>query len=109
MRARASQCSDLSMIGFRSFLSACALIAWQLLTACTQQSGAFVTDKPRNYPTDSVATTAHRVGVVEGFYGPESVRYSPDQDAFFVSVMNGPGSKKGNNGYIVQLGGDTLG
>ncbi|HEV7594197.1 MAG TPA: SMP-30/gluconolactonase/LRE family protein [Gemmatimonadaceae bacterium] len=85
-----------------------AALALQLLASCTQQSGAFIAEKPRNYPTDSVATTAHRVGVVQGFYGPESVRYSPDQDAYFVSVMNGPGSKKDNNGYIVQLAADSL-
>jgi hypothetical protein len=85
-----------------------AITAVQLLAACTQQNGTFIAGKPRNYPSDSVATAAHRVGVVQGFYGPESVRYSADQDAYFVSVMSGPGSKKDNNGYIVQLAGDTL-
>ncbi|HTD82979.1 MAG TPA: SMP-30/gluconolactonase/LRE family protein [Gemmatimonadaceae bacterium] len=70
---------------------------------CTRQSTTFGADKPRHYPTDSVENAAHRAGVVEGFYGPESVRYSPDQDIYFVSVMNGPGSKKDNNGYIVQI------
>jgi hypothetical protein len=83
-------------------------LALQLLVGCTQQNSSYVVDKPRNYPTDSVATTSHRVGVVQGFYGPESVRYSPDQDAYFVSVMAGPGSKKDDNGYIVELAGDTL-
>ncbi|MFL5487854.1 MAG: SMP-30/gluconolactonase/LRE family protein, partial [Gemmatimonadaceae bacterium] len=66
-------------------------------------------DKPRHYPTDSVATEAHRVGVVQGFYGPESVRYAPGQDVYFVSVMNGPGSKKDNNGYIVEINAGDLG
>jgi len=37
------------------------------------------------------------------------VRYSPDQDAYFVSVMAGPGSKKDNNGYIVELDAAHLG
>ena len=69
----------------------------------------FSDSKPKPYPTDSVRTTSHRVGVVQGFYGPESVRYSRDQDAYFVSVMNGPGSAKDNNGYIVQLAADNLG
>jgi sugar lactone lactonase YvrE len=91
-----------------SILAFNAALAVQVLAGCTQQNSARVVDKPRNYPTDSVATTAHRVGVVQGFFGPESVRYSPGQDVYFVSVMNGPGSRKDNNGYIVQLAADTL-
>jgi sugar lactone lactonase YvrE len=47
--------------------------------------------------------------VVQGFYGPESVRYSPGQDVYFVSVMNGPGSDKDNNGYIVEVNAGNLG
>lgn len=78
------------------------------LGACATQSSTFIAGKPRHYPSDSVATTAHRVGVVQGLYGPESVRYAPDQDVYFVSVMNGPGSDKDDNGYIVQIAADTL-
>src|SRR5205823_14766688 len=85
------------------------LVSLALDSACTQQGATLVAEKPRHYPTDSVATAAHRVGVVEGFYGPESVRYSPGQDVYFVSVMNGPGSKKDNNGYIVELDAGQLG
>lgn len=88
------------------------LLALQLLFAiggCNRQSSAYVADKPRHYPTDSVENAAHRVGVVEGFYGPESVRYSPDQDVYFVSVMNGPGSNKDGNGYIVEIDAGQLG
>ena len=96
------------MSRIQSILALSAALGLQVLAGCTQQNSAYVVDKPRHYPTDSIATAAHRVGVVQGFYGPESVRYSPDQDAYFVSVMNGPGSKKDNNGYIVQLAGDTL-
>jgi hypothetical protein len=81
------------------------------LFACSsqQKTGAFVADKPRHYESDSIETSAHKLGVVQGFYGPESARYSPDQDAFFVSAMNGPGSNKDNNGYIVQLDAGNLG
>lgn len=86
-----------------------ALFAGVCVPACRQQSTGFVTAKPRDYPTDSVAPTARRVGVVENIYGPESVRYAPDQDVYFVSVMNGPGSDKDNNGYILQIAADTLG
>jgi hypothetical protein len=87
-----------------------ALVGVQLaFSACNQASTGYVTEKPRHYPTDSVATTAHRAGVIENLYGPESVRYASDQDVYFVSVMNGPGSDKDNNGYIVQIAGDNLG
>jgi len=79
------------------------VVALPFLGECTSQSGAYVAEKPRHYPADSVEGTAHKLGVVQGFYGPESVRYSPGQDVYFVSAMNGPGSKKDNNGYIVQL------
>jgi hypothetical protein len=79
------------------------------LSACNQAATGYVTEKPRHYPTDSVATTAHRAGVIQNLYGPESVRYASDQDVYFVSVMNGPGSEKDNNGYIVQIAGANLG
>lgn len=38
-----------------------------------------------------------------GFQGPESVRYDPEQDAFFISNMAGYGSAKDGNGYISRV------
>lgn len=38
-----------------------------------------------------------------GFQGPESVRYDPDQDVFFISNMAGYGSAKDGNGYISRV------
>jgi sugar lactone lactonase YvrE len=43
------------------------------------------------------------VANVDGFGGPESVRYDADQDVYFVSNMTGPGSKKDGNGYISRM------
>ena len=40
---------------------------------------------------------------IDGFQGPESVRYDPEQDAFFVSNMTGFGSVKDGNGYISRV------
>jgi sugar lactone lactonase YvrE len=100
---------NIDMQSVHSTSAACLALAFQFFTGCAQQNSAGVAGKPSNYPPDSAATGAHRVGVVAGFYGPESVRYSPDQDVYFVSVMNGPGSKHDNNGYIVQLAADNLG
>ena len=45
---------------------------------------------------------ARRVWNIVGLYGPESVRYDPDQDVFFVSNIFGYGSYKDGNGYIVR-------
>ena len=44
-----------------------------------------------------------RVGVIAGFRTPESVRYDPDQDVFFVSNINGNPSLADSNGYIVRV------
>jgi sugar lactone lactonase YvrE len=38
-----------------------------------------------------------------GFQGPESVRYDPELDEYFVSNMTGYGSAPDHNGYIVRL------
>jgi sugar lactone lactonase YvrE len=97
------------MAPLKKILFACCLLAVAALAFACTQSTTFLAEKPRRYPADSVEGTAHKLGVVEGFYGPESVRYSPGQDVYFVSVMNGPGSEKDNNGYIVQIDAGNLG
>jgi sugar lactone lactonase YvrE len=50
--------------------------------------------------TDARST---RVGAIIDFHEPESVKYDPDQDVYFVSNMNGFGSVKDNNGYISRV------
>ena len=57
---------------------------------------------------DGVATgvstsEARFVRNIAGFDGPESVRYDPELDAFFVSNMKGAGSAKDDNGYITRV------
>lgn len=59
-------------------------------------------------PAEGVATGVSTNGArfvmnVVGFQGPESVRYDPAQDVFFVSNMAGYGSTKDGNGYITRL------
>jgi sugar lactone lactonase YvrE len=41
--------------------------------------------------------------VVTGFSGPESVRYDPEQDVWFVSNFNGPGGAADDNGFISRV------
>lgn len=40
---------------------------------------------------------------VEGFSGPEAVRYDPVQDVYFVANFNGASSAVDNNGFISRL------
>jgi sugar lactone lactonase YvrE len=51
----------------------------------------------------SSGSRPHRVLTILGARDPESVRYDPDLDAYFISMMNGFGSYKDNNGYIVRV------
>ena len=61
---------------------------------------------------DGVATGVSVSGArfvrnIIGFQGPESVRYDPELDAFFVSNMTGYGSAQDGNGYIVRVSAST--
>jgi sugar lactone lactonase YvrE len=53
--------------------------------------------------TDEALAT--RVAVLDGFLRPESMRYDPDQDVWFVSNVNG-GTERDNNGYISRVSGE---
>lgn len=43
------------------------------------------------------------LAVVEGFSGPEAVRYDPEQDLYFVGNFNGAGGAADNNGFISRV------
>jgi len=54
--------------------------------------------------TDSVAATASALPTpTEGFKTPESVRYDPILDVYFVSNIDGIPNVKDNNGYIARV------
>ena len=55
------------------------------------------------------ARYARKLHVVQGLGFPESVRYDPEQDVYFVSNMVGPGSDKDGNGYIARIPAGELG
>ncbi|HEV3050769.1 MAG TPA: SMP-30/gluconolactonase/LRE family protein [Longimicrobium sp.] len=74
------------------------------LAACALASGACGrTAEARDAPA-----AARKLHVVQGFGFPESVRYDPDQDVYFVSNMAGPGSLKDGNGFIVRIRAEDL-
>jgi len=49
------------------------------------------------------SSEARFVRSIIGFQGPESVRYDPDDDVYYVSNMKGAGSVKDNNGFINRI------
>jgi sugar lactone lactonase YvrE len=88
---------------------ACSLVAFAL--ACTARRDDPV-DRARTVDSasaaDGVATGYSSSGArfvrnIIGFQGPESVRYDPEQDVFFVSNMTGYGSALDRNGYISRV------
>ena len=72
----------------RFALAACALAA---LPACRTAS-ARADDPP----------AARKVLTIRGLGFPESVRYDPEQDVYFISNMAGPGSLHDGHGYILR-------
>jgi sugar lactone lactonase YvrE len=63
--------------------------------ACARGEAAPDPDPPSHRP--------QRVLTIVGARDPESVRYDAELDVFFISMMNGFGSDKDDNGYIVRV------
>jgi hypothetical protein len=57
-------------------------------------------EAPRGSAAGSEIT---RVLTGVNFRGPESVRYDPDQDVFFISNVNGGMSSRDSNGFIMRV------
>ena len=70
--------------------------------------GGMVADTVDGFATGMSSSEARFVRNVTGFREPESVRYDPDQDLYFVSNMFGLGSAKDGNGFISRVNAATL-
>jgi sugar lactone lactonase YvrE len=53
--------------------------------------------------SDGRIQSPRRILTITGARDPESVRYDAEQDVFFISMMNGHGSYKDDNGYILRV------
>ncbi|HEV2734476.1 MAG TPA: SMP-30/gluconolactonase/LRE family protein [Longimicrobiaceae bacterium] len=73
----------------RVAFAACALAA---LPACRKAP-----------PPPDAPSGARKLFTIRGLGFPESVRYDPDQDVYFISNMAGPGSLHDGNGYILRV------
>lgn len=80
---------------FRAVLPLVAVAA-----ACTSQRPDRAADH-RQSPDSSAEASRIRVGV--DFRAPESVRYDPDQDVYFISNINGGMSSRDGNGFIMRV------
>ena len=87
-------------------------LAAAAVAACAKQDAA-QTDSaaPAATATPAAAsgTTAAKAGEATGLKTPESVRYDPELDVFYVSNINGNPSQHDNNGFIAVIRGDSTG
>lgn len=54
-------------------------------------------------PVETHASVPALILGIEGFSGPEAVRYDPAQDVYLVANFNGPGNALDNNGFISRV------
>ena len=87
----------------RAALAVSALLP--LLGACAGGAGGAGESAAATTPAAAApaADSMRPVAVVEGFSGPEAVRYDPDQDVYFVANFNGGGGDADDNGFISRL------
>ena len=93
---------------FRAFVA--CLAATAIAAGCTPaESNLSAADTTELSLIGTNRSVARRVGVLDGFYGPESVKYDAEQDVWFISNMLGFGSVKDGQGYIDRVDAATLG
>jgi sugar lactone lactonase YvrE len=81
-----------------------------LVTACAKQDTAKADSATAaTAATPTPAATATRLGEAGGMKTPESVRYDPELDVFYVSNINGNPSQHDGNGFIAIVRADSTG
>src|SRR6185503_16589812 len=81
-----------------------ALAAASLLAA-----GACADGRAAPSPRGDESAPARFIKALDGFYGPEGVKYDAEQDVWFISNMLGYGSAKDGAGYIIRIPAGPLG
>lgn len=69
------------------------------IISCSQQESA----EHSALTWESVQDSDDILVSIDGFSGPEAVRYDPDQDLYFISNFNGPGGERDSNGFISKV------
>lgn len=76
------------------------LILSLLMVSCVEKED---TEQAAVLNWESVQDSTDIVVSIDGFSGPEAVRYDPDQDLYFVSNFNGGGNERDSNGFISRV------
>jgi sugar lactone lactonase YvrE len=84
-----------------------ASAAAAFLIGCAQNSNEQGHVRPKG-DGNATAPIAAQIAWLGDLHQPEGVRYDADQDVFFISNMNGFGSVKDGNGYIVEVKANDL-
>ena len=64
-------------------------------------------DEYANLTWETFQDSTNRHSVMVGFSGPESVRYDPDQDVWFVGNWAGDAGERDGNGFISRVSAET--
>jgi sugar lactone lactonase YvrE len=72
-----------------------------LLLACAKEPPR--ADGAAGASTAAASTTPQKVGETTGLNVPESVRYDPELDVYYIANVNGNPSNKDNNGFIARV------
>ena len=94
----------------RWFSARVAIAAVLVGTGCAKQEAASVdSTRPAQDTTKAAAPTATKLGETADMKTPESVRYDPGLDVYFVSNVNGNPSQHDGNGFIAVVRADSTG
>jgi sugar lactone lactonase YvrE len=78
-----------------------------LFAACARQEKAATTDTTKTSAAGATLTTP--LGETANLQAPESVRYDPELDVFYISNINGNPAQKDGNGFIAVVRADSIG
>ena len=85
------------------------LVAMVVLSiACTKTETTTITETSATRTDTTPAPPPKPADITEGLQTPECVLYDAEQDAYFISNINGPPTATDDNGYISRVNADTM-
>jgi sugar lactone lactonase YvrE len=83
------------------------VLALVAAAACAKEKPAADSTAGNSAAAAAAPATADKIGETAGLKVPESVRYDPELDVYYVSNINGNPSQKDNNGFIARVRADS--